>query len=201
MTSVLRKPSSAKELLEIAELTGIRTFEIRGQMLDREAPHGDLDVATPDVAIRVAETAIETRMRLQITTEAAELVADMSAEYTLSEPVRLTRQVVEEFVERVGVMAVYPFVRESIFSTASRLGIDAPILGLLHAGSFQIGILLTGADDAAVRHVTPAALAQELRVSAKTIRSRLRDQGCQPEPNGRWQLTEDQAEALRAAFA
>jgi len=36
-------------------------------------------------------------------------------------------------------VAAFPFLRESIFTTATRLGATAPVLGLLRAGQFRVG--------------------------------------------------------------
>ncbi|WP_043625069.1 hypothetical protein [Nonomuraea candida] len=48
------------------------------------------------------------------------------------------------FAENVGVPTLFPFLREAIHSGASRIGIRAPLLGILRAGSVR----LSPADDA-----------------------------------------------------
>ncbi|WP_353848635.1 YfeC-like transcriptional regulator [Cellulomonas sp.] len=48
--------------------------------------------------------------------------------------------------------------------------------------------------------VTPAELARELGVSAKSIRRWLREQGWQSVPHTRWQLSADQAVQVRKHF-
>lgn len=49
-------------------------------------------------------------------------------------------------------------------------------------------------------YVTPADLERELGVDARRIRQWLRDQGWQSVPRARWQLSSDQADAVRTAF-
>ncbi len=189
-------PADARELLEFARLAGIQTYELRGERGDHEDTHGE--VPAPEVAIRVDETQLETRMRFELTTVDALLVAAMSAVYTFSEPIDLTAKVVEEFIERVAVMAVYPFIRESIVTTAQRLGVPPPVLGLLHAGKFHVGALAQEGN--ASGDATPSDLATELGVSARAIRSRLRESGRQPESNGRWELNREDADEIRRHF-
>lgn len=46
--------------------------------------------------------------------------------------------VVAEFIERVGLMAVFPFLREAVFTTASRLGVPPPVVEILRAGEASV---------------------------------------------------------------
>jgi hypothetical protein len=186
-------PADARQLLEVAELTNIHTFEIRGQRLEVTADDPEQGI-TPDVGIRVAPTSLETRMRVAVRLDGAEVTADMAVEYTFARPCALSAEVAREFVERVAVMAIYPFVRESIFATASRLGVDAPVLGLIRSGSFQVGPLVATAGP------TPDSLASELDVTPDSVRAWLAAQGGEPAPDGSWQLSEDAAAAVRDHF-
>lgn len=160
--STPRAISSAEELLSVAELTGVRVYEVHGRRVDPGVHAGDEPQAAPDVMARGTELSLETRMRLAIHTDDSELLADIGVEYTLSEPCAVSEAAMQEFLTRVGAMAVFPFVRESIFATANRLGVNAPVLGLLRAGSFEVGPPQPQADslDADVSHsshpATPA---------------------------------------------
>jgi hypothetical protein len=188
------RPADAAELLRYTELSEVRTYELRG----RRVTAGTASEPTPDIAVKVSETSLETRMRLEVTTESAVLFSDMAVVYSLSEPLELAQDVVREFVERVGIMAVFPFVRESVFATAARLTVTPPVLGLLRAGSLSTGTMV----EAQPSHfaATPAQLARELGVDAKAIRSWLRSAGATPDATGRWYLDNELADAVRRHF-
>lgn len=156
MTEALYAPADARDLLDISELTGIHTWEIRGQRRPDLAADNPDDGITPDVGIRVSDTSLETRMRVVVRVDGAEITADMAAEYTFDRRCVIGGEVAREFVERVAVMAVYPFIRESIFASASRLGVSAPVLGLIRAGEFRVEPLVAPAVP------TSSSLASEL---------------------------------------
>lgn len=135
-----RVAESAADVLPYAELTDVRVYEIAGRLtndpiVQRESTEKR---ETFQVLARADKTFFETRGRLSVVTDEAEIVVDMGAVYSFSEEIQLPPAVVGEFLERVGVMALYPFVREQVFSTARRLGVAAPVLGLLRAGQFTI---------------------------------------------------------------
>lgn len=188
------RPANAAELLRYTELTEVRTYELRG----RRVAAGEVSESTPDIAVKVGETTLETRMRLEVTTESAVLFSDMAVVYSFSEPLELAKEVVREFVERVGIMAVYPFVREAVFATAARLAVTPPVLGLLHAGTLTTGPMVEA--QPSDFEATPAQLARELGVDAKAIRSWLRSAGATSDAKGRWHLDDDLADAVRRHF-
>lgn len=132
-----REIDDVVELLGTVELTGITHYEVFGR---RHGPSANVEpgIQPPQVMVRRSRTEIETRMRMVVDTETATLAADISATYTISEPSEISEDVVTEFLERVGLMAVYPYVREAIHTSASRLAVDAPVLGLMRAGSVRI---------------------------------------------------------------
>ena len=193
---MVRTPADARELLEVAELVDIITFELRGKRVTHD---GDIPEPVPAVAVRLSDEALETRLRLDVWTEDARIFADVAAVYALSEPVHLEGHVVQEFVERAGIMAVYPFVREAIFSTASRLGVKPPVLGLLRAGQFRIGGIEEGLNGG-VDLLSPAQLGDELGVGAGAVRPWLRRHGRATGPSGKWHLDPDTAEEIRSHF-
>lgn len=134
-----REVADAAELLGLSELTEIRVYEVTGRRVQGE--DGDeAREATEDLQLqaRGGDDWFETRGKMLVQTAEADLVADAAAIFTFSEPVQVSHAVATEFVERVGVMAVYPFLREHIHTTASRLGVPAPVVGLLRAGGFHV---------------------------------------------------------------
>lgn len=124
------------ELLALADLTGITTYAISGER------HSDGAVHEPQqemlVAVREEQLGFETRIQLTQTTPEAKLVADIGATYTLERPVTLAPGIMNEFVERVGVMAIFPYLREAVSTTATRIGVPAPIYGLMRQGQVHL---------------------------------------------------------------
>ena len=196
MSEQVFAPADALDLLGVARLTGVQAYEVRGRRTDPLPPEDVVKSAAPEVAIRVSDTSIEVRMKLEVATEEAKLFADMAVSYTLSKPCHVTLGVLEEFVDRVGVMALYPFVRESIFSTAARLRVKAPVLGLLLADAFHVGLLEMASDT-----TTPVRLARELGVSPSAVRAWLRESGLASSPSGRWVISAGVAATVRDHFA
>jgi len=145
-----RVVASAAEMVNLVELTGIKVYDIAGHLVEPPAleasttddPDRQPEPRTPGesfaVFARGGDTWFETRTKLVVQTVEADLSADAGAIFTYSEPLTVSREVAGEFVEKVGVMAVYPFVREQVFTTASRLGVAPPVMGLLRAGQFRI---------------------------------------------------------------
>lgn len=170
MTDTAVTPTSATELLPHIELTAVRTYALAGRRDDE--PRSE-DVV-PEIGVRLGVDEIETRMRIVVSTGEATLEADIGVIYRLVRPTNLWSQVVSEFIERVAALAVYPFVREAIFATASRMGVDAPVLGLIRQGEFKVGEL-NGSDFAPSRQsASVAALAREFGVSAQDVVGLLR---------------------------
>ncbi|MFE5293010.1 hypothetical protein ACFQ8T_12585 [Isoptericola sp. NPDC056618] len=148
MNDQLRQVRTAADLLPFAELTSTTTYEVHGRRLPSDEARPEEDCASNfNVLVRKELGELETRARVQVLTTEADLLADIGATYSFSEPLHLEEDVVQEFVERAGVMAVFPYLREAIQTTATRLGVDAPVLGLLRAGSFRLSL---NTDDEAV---------------------------------------------------
>ena len=126
-------------MLPFIELTGLKVYELAGRLF--EVPDGEpMRESSDSIAINAngSDEWFETRARLTVQTPDADIVADMGVLYTYSEPLEVGEAVAAEFVERVGIMAVYPFLREQLFTTASRLGVAPPVLGLLRPGTFKV---------------------------------------------------------------
>lgn len=131
-----RQIDSVVDLLQLVEMSEVRTYRLSGE---RVADSEDREPAQ-SLTMLVGGDAehIECRVRMMLGTVAADLQADIGAVYTISEPVALTSEIVAEFTERVALMAVFPFLREAVFTTASRLGVPPPVLGLLRAGEARV---------------------------------------------------------------
>lgn len=181
MSDDLYEPADARELLGLVELTGITYYEVRGKR--HEDRPATASTSTPSVMVRYEPMHIEVRMAMTVDTGEAAVLADIGATYTLTTACQWTKPLAAEFTEKVGIMAVYPFVRESVFATASRMNVRPPVMGLLHAGAFKVDLGDEGDT------LTPKQAAEALGVSANTIRTWLREAGAGPDARGRFRVT------------
>jgi hypothetical protein len=73
-----------------------------------------------------------------VRTPQADFAADVGIKYDYAEPLSVPQEIISEFVQRVDIMAVFSFLRELIFTTATRFGAGTPVIGLLRAGDFHL---------------------------------------------------------------
>ncbi|MCD2158075.1 hypothetical protein LQL77_30710 [Rhodococcus cerastii] len=134
--SSLRTVTDARELLDLAELTDIVFYETNA----RRSPGVEETPVSIEIALRREELVIEVRCRATFSGAGGEYLADASAVFTLQEPIGAADEVITEFVERVGVMSVYPYLRESITQAGAKLGLNRPVLKLLRPGDARVTI-------------------------------------------------------------
>ena len=124
------------ELVRRVELKAVITYGLSAERKESELSEPEQDLGYMQ---RVTEEQLEARFQFTVRTADAELRTDIAVRYDFDEPLAPTERVLLEFAERVGVMAAFPFLREGVFSLATRLGVEAPVLGLLKAGQVQFG--------------------------------------------------------------
>lgn len=88
---------------------------------------------------------IEVWFRASVETANAGLVAAYAVLYERGDDDEVPEAVQIEFVERVAVMAVLPYIREAIHGLGARLRVPVPLLPILRQGEFR----LTRRDDSA----------------------------------------------------
>ncbi|MEV8238485.1 hypothetical protein AB0P23_24840 [Rhodococcus sp. NPDC077669] len=131
-----RTVTDARELLELSELTDVIFYEVSG----RRTTDADTSSVSIQIALRHEALVIEVRCRATVTGAGGEYLSDASAVFTLNAPIAAAEQVITEFVERVGVMSVYPYLRESISQSAAKLGLERPVLKLLRPGEVHVTV-------------------------------------------------------------
>lgn len=125
---------SAAEFLSRTELTEIRTYFLQGERAERAAA----EESKLSISARGDASWLEVLCRMALKTEDAELVVDRSAMFTHAEPLELGQETVREFIEKVGVMTVYPYLCESVFTLASNLGVSPPVMAFMRAGGIRV---------------------------------------------------------------
>jgi hypothetical protein len=79
------------------------------------------------------------RFRVVYADVEAEYVADWGAQYTWPASEDVSPDVLQEFAERVAFFTTYPFLRASVYGSASRLNKPIPVLPIILQGQFERG--------------------------------------------------------------
>ena len=128
--------ADAKQLLALTELDGILYHEV-GATRRAESRETEVNI---DISLRRDERKIEVRCAAEVVGEDADFRTDASAVFSLDGPVEITDAALAEFVERVGVMTVYPYLRESIHQLAAKLEVRRPVMKLLRPGDIKVSV-------------------------------------------------------------
>jgi hypothetical protein len=133
-----RTVSDLKEAVSLLEFVDIIVYQTRGQR--RDGGFGDLlEDGTNDqgngqlrVDLLVNDGPEIMAIRAQCVTSSADVVVsyDAAVLYRKAEPVALDPATTEAFITNVGVMTLYPFIREGVHEVSSRLGFPIK-LGLI----------------------------------------------------------------------
>lgn len=148
-----RRVPTVEELVELIELTGLRCFEVSGRRHETEPdgsgeesadePTAEAETAG-EVSIQVMETHgpdfITARLRMTVEAKDADFVADFGLRYTSAEPIEPTQEAIKALLERVSVMSAWPFLREAVATTAARMELPVPVLGMVRQGQFRLQV-------------------------------------------------------------
>jgi hypothetical protein len=140
------KINDIHELVAAVQLGNILVHEERARRLHwSEDELLNLNFPLAENSMGISENGLERRFRFRsrFTDASGEYVADFEAIYSLPELADVAQPILTEFAERVAFMAIYPFLRASIFASASRLGLPIPVLGIVRQGEFSSGDQMT----------------------------------------------------------
>lgn len=131
---------SIDELVESVELRDVEFYELSARS---KAGFGD-DVGAdedlePVFELRVQhrDQAYRIRLRVSIALTLGDVVADIGAVYELNEEARIPTAIGLEFANRVGVMALLPYVRESVHTLTTKVFGQALLMPVMRAGQLQ----------------------------------------------------------------
>ena len=133
-----RRYETARDLLPVLELNRVTAYEIAG----KRVPSPETTEITSSMESMIGgEEGVDFvfRVRQRVKTYEAEIIADFEAEYRFSEPGgQISEEAQLEFAEKVAFMALVPYLRESVHTTAMRLGVRPPLLGMGRQGEFRL---------------------------------------------------------------
>lgn len=133
------------EVLPYLELEGFQTYELRARRRDEvhedELPDG-LDTDGEGLAfLRMHANQNDDQLMLRVAaTSASDLLVinvDMAVRFVKAQAIHLDQDVLGVFIEKVAIMALFPYLRQAVHDLSSRLG--APMtLHLLRAGGVSV---------------------------------------------------------------
>jgi hypothetical protein len=122
--------SSPQELLDVVELRDVVYYEVSGKRCDAEGDSESHPLAI-NVMFRIEEKELGVRFQSNVTAFGGTYVADAEVIFALAKRVDIKVEAMQGFVERVAMMVVYPYLREAIADSATRLSLQRPIPSLL----------------------------------------------------------------------
>ena len=133
-----RSYQSARDLLPVLDLSRVTAYEVAG----RRVPSPETTEITSSMESMIGGeegVAFAFRVRQRVKTDEAEITADCEAAYRFSESGGgVSRGAQVEVAEKVAFMALVPYLRESVHTTAMRLGVKPPLLGMVRQGEFRL---------------------------------------------------------------
>lgn len=137
----LRPVTAIEDLVGLAELVGVRWYEVSGRRAEDGVPSADLPEGTT-LNLAVLEhhspEELEARFKATATGPEADFSVDFAILYRFGEDIDPSDAVVQDFLEKVAVMAAWPFLREAVATTAARMALPVPVLGLMKQGGFSL---------------------------------------------------------------
>lgn len=140
------------QLIEVAELRQVVIHELTGNRdtsagipapglppEELHAPESPDDDAAVSFCTRLEGDELGVRCRIETCNAYGYFVVDGEAIFFLPAPVSRNKpEIVQEFTEQVGALAVFPYVRSAVASLAAQMSVPASPLPLLHAGDVTL---------------------------------------------------------------
>ncbi|WP_454151645.1 hypothetical protein [Microbacterium lacticum] len=131
---------SAQELLDAGiELIGIQFFELCAKV-DEDSESTELpESIEPTFSLRLRHEGNEFGIRLasRVYVGLGEVTVDVSANYATPEPVTMDEAVRLEFANRVGIMALIPYLRQAVADLTQRVFGQPILVPITRAGDLE----------------------------------------------------------------
>ncbi|WP_454700001.1 hypothetical protein [Arthrobacter humicola] len=136
-----RELNSVQELLELSDIRGLDFHELsakRNPDAPGPAAEGEDYSVQLDLSDMTTPTELNVRCRATLTLLSSTFIVDVSAAYEFSEPCVFSPELRQEFIERVGMMSVYPFIRQNFHAMSVQIGETPILLPILRANSVKL---------------------------------------------------------------
>lgn len=140
MTEQHTSLSTVSAFLDAVQLAGVAFIELQATRVQERSV--DLDTMQIGIAQEMSSEAVVLSFRVHVEAESADLVVAVQTRYEF-QPVPIDvsdipESVIKSFIETVGVMSAYPYLRQGISSLSSMLGLPPVTIGLLRAGTVSL---------------------------------------------------------------
>jgi hypothetical protein len=147
---VVSSVQNAENLLRLGELVDVRILRFSGGL--REEPDLDLDddAVNTTVTVNIVNRpgVLQVTMDMTARTRGAEYAVVGATQFHFDSSHSVSEAVAREFAEGMGVMAIYPYLREALQSFSMRLTQTPITLPLLRRGEVDLSADgPSGADD------------------------------------------------------
>ncbi|MDS2172536.1 hypothetical protein Q7C18_07510 [Nesterenkonia sp. CL21] len=133
--------SQLRELIQRSDLAGIQFHELSAKL------HSNVKAVDPDVPeeadvtlryqTRAGENLFGVRAQVELTSASGEAKAVVAAEYELNSGLTPAPELLELFATEVGMMTLFPYLREGISSATSRVFGRPVLLPVLQRGQIR----------------------------------------------------------------
>ncbi|WP_337352452.1 hypothetical protein [Pseudarthrobacter sp. CCNWLW207] len=95
-----------------------------------DADHdGSIDIdAEVYFRIQTSMDAVEVRQRLNVVSDDARFTVDEGVTFEFPGPIEVDQSIRQDFISKVGLMVLHPFMRESLRSLSAKLGVEPVLL-------------------------------------------------------------------------
>jgi hypothetical protein len=131
----LPEVNDVEELISLVTVRDVVFHEVQAR---RSPDHEDADDLSMEITVREGQQELGVRCRAKVAGAGGLYTADAEAVFTLARPARIKPATLREFIEQVGVMVVYPYLRSAITDGAAKLSLRRPILKILRPGDIQL---------------------------------------------------------------
>lgn len=132
------KVGSALELLQLGiEIEGVTFYSLSASLsedIEGEVPAPEDIVPTYGLKTSFGSKSVGIRLVTRVMSSVGTIEVDVAVTYRITVPVSLDEEVVLEFANEVGVMALLPYVREAISTLSARVFGNAVLMPILMRG-------------------------------------------------------------------
>lgn len=128
--------STPKQLVDMTELVDVVFHEVAGRRSNEHS--GEPEPFLIRAMYRQEENELGIRFQVTVGGYGGIYTADAEAIFALEKPAEIDPSTRQEFIERVAMMAVYPYLRAAIADIATRLSLRRPVLSLLRPGDLKL---------------------------------------------------------------
>ncbi|UYG15748.1 hypothetical protein BRM3_08830 [Brachybacterium huguangmaarense] len=135
---------SAVQMLDAgANLESVNFYELSAVINEDWSSESELPTdAEPEFYLKhiVSDREFSARLRTRMDMGIGVVIVDASATYTFTENIAVSKGAAEEFVNRVAVMALLPYIRQAVADLTQRVFGDPFVIPILHAGELVFEI-------------------------------------------------------------